>query len=204
VEGDETMPLSEYAASKLMAEVGLAELSDNSFHVYLLRNATAYGSSPVLRTDLVVNDLSAGMCSYNVAEIRSDGSPWRPLIHCLDMARAFQLFIERDPSKLNGTPINVGFNLENFQVRTIGNMVQNVWPGGDLIFSKSSAPDPRDYKVNFSLLEDTFPNFHPKYPLQIGVSDLKSSLIESGYSKNDRDSKRFVRLQEIRYRLSEL
>lgn len=123
-EEDETNPLSEYAASKLFAEEGLSKLATTDFHVYLLRNATAYGASPVFRTDLVVNDLSAGMCAVNKAEIRSDGSPWRPLIHCRDMARAFQLFLEADPFEVSGKPVNVGFETENFQVKDVGRVVQ--------------------------------------------------------------------------------
>ena len=93
-EDDPTNPLSEYALSKLYAEEGLAKLATQNFHVYLLRNATAYGSSSVVRTDLVVNDLSVGMLINGIAEIKSDGSPWRPLIHCRDMARVFKEFIE--------------------------------------------------------------------------------------------------------------
>ncbi len=203
-EQDETSPLSEYASSKLYAENGLRQLEANNFHVYLLRNATAYGASPVLRTDLVVNDLSAGMCATGIAEIRSDGSPWRPLIHCRDMARAFQLFIERDPIEVSGKPVNVGFTLENFQVKDIGAGVQKAWPEGSVYYLPNSISDPRDYKVDFSLLKNIFPDFEPKHPLSIGIPELRSLLIQIGYSQSDRDSKRYVRLNEIKARIHEL
>ncbi len=203
-EQDETNPLSEYASSKLYAEHGLSKLVADYFHVYLLRNATAYGASPVLRTDLVVNDLSAGMCATGIAEIRSDGSPWRPLIHCRDMARAFQLFIERDPIELSGKPVNIGFNLENFQVKDIGAGVQKAWPEGLVNYSPNSVSDPRNYKVDFSLLKNTFPDFEPEHPLSKGIPELRLLLIQIGYSQIERNSKRYVRLNELRARIREL
>ena len=203
-EQDETNPLSEYAASKLFAEKGLSQLTTSDFHVYLLRNATAYGASSVLRTDLVVNDLSAGMCATGIAEIRSDGSPWRPLIHCRDMARAFQLFMENDPALVSGKTINIGFELENFQVRDVGSGVQKSWPNGKVIYSSNATADPRDYKVDFSLLNSIFPNFQPEHPLNQGIPELKDLLIKIGYSKADHDAKRYVRLIELQSRIKEL
>lgn len=201
---DETNPLSEYAASKLFAEKGLSTLKSDNFHVFLLRNATAYGASLVLRTDLVVNDLSAGMCANGVAEIRSDGSPWRPLIHCRDMARAFQLFIESDPSSVSGKPINIGFEKENFQVREIGDGVQICWPEGKITYLPNAVSDPRDYKVNFSLLKSLFPSFEPLHPLSKGIPELRAQLLSISYSKRERDAKRFVRLNELQKRIGEL
>jgi len=203
-EQDETNPLSEYAASKLFAERGLSALASQAFHVYLLRNATAYGASPVLRTDLVVNDLSAGMCANGIAEIRSDGSPWRPLIHCRDMARAFQLFIENDPTNVSAYPINVGFKSENFQVREIGNLVQSSWPEGKLIYLPNAASDPRDYRVDFALLKSIFPNFGPDHPLSKGIPELRAHLLSISYSKEERNEKRFVRLNELQKRIGDL
>jgi len=203
-EKDKTNPLSEYAASKLFAENGLSLLASENFHVYLLRNATAYGASSVLRTDLVVNDLSAGMCATGVAEIRSDGSPWRPLIHCRDMARAFKLFIENNPIELSGNPVNIGFEQENFQVRDIGSGVQNSWLDGKVTYLPNATADPRDYKVDFSLLKSTFPNFEPERPLSVGIPELKKMLININYSIAERSAKRYVRLAELQNRIGEL
>lgn len=204
IESDSTNPLSEYAASKLFAEEGLINLASQIFSVYILRNATAYGSSPVFRTDLVVNDLSAGMCAQNTAEIRSDGSPWRPLIHCLDMARAFQLFIESDPKEVSGSPVNVGFTEENFQVRDIGRLVQEVWPDGLVHYLPNAQSDPRDYKVNFERLKTIFPEFSPVFPLSKGILDLRKHLEQMKYSEHERDAKRYVRLNELKKRIEEL
>jgi nucleoside-diphosphate-sugar epimerase len=203
-EQDETNPLSEYAASKLFAEKGLSALTANDFHVYLLRNATAYGDSPVFRTDLVVNDLSAGMCASGIAEIRSDGSPWRPLIHCRDMARAFQLFIENDPTLVSGKPVNVGFESENFQVKDVGNRVQESWPDGEISYLPNAVTDSRNYKVDFSLLNALFPSFRPEHPLSKGVIELRDFLLNIAYTKAQRESKRYVRIIELQNRIQEI
>ncbi len=203
-ESNSTNPLTEYSVSKLIAEEGLATLASDSFHVYLLRNATAFGASFVLRTDLVVNDLSAGMCAYGVAEIKSDGSPWRPLIHCRDMARVFKEFIEQDPVRVSGKPVNVGFEKENFQVKDIGSTVQSAWPDGEVRYLAGSTPDPRNYKVDFSLLKSIFPSLEPEYPLSEGIRDLRKLLEDIKYSKIDRQTNRFVRLTDLQKRIGEL
>jgi len=202
-EKDETNPLSEYASSKLYAENGISNLSSEGFHVYILRNSTAYGASKVLRTDLVVNDLSAGICATGVAEIKSDGSPWRPLIHARDMARAFVEFIEKDPRIVSGTPVNIGFKNENFQVRDIGSYVQSTWPEGKVVYQPNAVTDPRDYQVDFSLLESVFPDFQPEHPLSVGVPQLRTLLESIQYSNADRNRKRYVRLSELERRIGE-
>jgi nucleoside-diphosphate-sugar epimerase len=203
-EKDSTNPLSEYAASKLFAEEGLSKLASSNFHVYLLRNATAYGASSVLRTDLVVNDLSAGMCANGVAEIKSDGSPWRPLIHCRDMARAFKEFIEINPGQVSGRPVNVGFDSENFQVKDVGSGVQAAWPEGKVTYLPNASSDPRNYKVSFALFNSIFPSFKPENPLSVGIPDLRKLLQEIKYSASDRVSKKYVRLNELQQRIGEL
>lgn len=202
-EKDETNPLSEYASSKLYAENGISNLSSEGFHVYILRNSTAYGASKVLRTDLVVNDLSAGICATGVAEIKSDGSPWRPLIHARDMARAFVEFIEKDPRIVSGKPVNIGFKNENFQVRDIGSYVQSTWPEGKVVYQPNAVTDPRDYQVDFSLLESVFPDFQPEHPLSVGVPQLRTLLESIQYSNADRNRKRYVRLSELERRIRE-
>lgn len=201
---DETSPLSEYASSKLYAEQGLSKLATDSFHVYLLRNATAFGDSNVFRSDLVVNDLSVGMSVFGKAEIKSDGTPWRPLIHAKDMARAFKLFMEQDPIEISGKPINIGFNRENFQIREVGNIIKSAWDKCEITLNTSATFDPRDYKVDFSQLERLFPGFKPEHPLVKGVHELKSELMRIGYSIRDHESKRFVRLHELKSNISKL
>ena len=203
-ENDKTNPLSEYSASKILAENKLSNLADTNFKVYILRNATAYGTSSVFRTDLVVNDLSTSIHATGIAEIRSDGTPWRPFIHCRDMARAFQLFIESNPKPLSGKPINIGFNIQNFQVKDIGSLVLKSWQDGSVVYSPNVISDPKNYKVDFSLFESYFPTFKPEQLLSSGLEEMKDFLSKIGYSKIDRDSKRFIRISELQNRISEL
>ena len=204
VESDPTNPLSEYASSKLYAEKGLVDLASDEFDVYVLRNATAYGASSVFRTDLVVNDLSAGMCANGIAEIKSNGTPWRPLIHCRDMARAFVQFIENNPKQVSGLPINIGFEQENFQVKEIGKVVQSTWPRGKVKYLPSAIADLRDYKVDFSLLRSIFPMFKAENPLVLGVPALKEMLEGINYSTIDRISKKFIRIEELKKNIGAL
>lgn len=204
LESDQTNPLTEYSSSKLFAEVGLRRIAKKDFHVYILRNSTAYGASPVFRTDLVVNDLAAGMCANGVAEIKSDGSPWRPLIHCRDMARVFKEFIEHDPNQVSSFPINIGFEEENFQVKDIGDVVQSTWPSGVIRFLPSGTIDYRDYKVDFNLFRSIFPSFKPEFSLNSGVGNLKKFLEKINYSSADHISKKFVRIQELRKHINVL
>jgi hypothetical protein len=105
---------------------------------------------------------------------------------------------------LSGKPVNVGFEEENFQVKDIGTKVQASWPEGKVTYLPNSAADPRDYKVDFSLLKSTFPNFRPDHPLSVGIPELKNHLIAIGYSKDERDAKRYIRLIELQTRINAL
>lgn len=117
-------PLSAYAHSKVFAESGLAALADDDFAVAVLRNATAFGASPMLRIDLVANNLLACAVAKGAIRIMSDGEPWRPLIHCRDIARAFAAFARADKARINGKAVNVGANAENYQVKQIAAIIQ--------------------------------------------------------------------------------
>src|ERR1700730_18765065 len=127
-ENDPLNPLTAYAKSKIETEQAVSSLADNNFTPAYLRNATAYGHSPMLRVDLVVNNLLA--CAVATGEIRimSDGSPWRPLIHCRDIARAFVAFMTAPKDKIHNRAINVGGNNENYQVRDIADRVKQLIP----------------------------------------------------------------------------
>lgn len=196
-EQDPTNPLSDYAKSKLFAEQGLSKLADDEFKVYLLRNATAYGASKVFRTDLVINDLTSSLFATGIAEVLSDGSPWRPFIHAFDMARVFMLFLESSPAHLSGKAVNIGFTSENYQVRSVGDLILRNFEGGNLVFSLKPSIDPRDYKVDFSLFESNFPNFKAEFPIELGIPHLKNWLKQICFSQSDRNEGRYVRLKEL-------
>ena len=127
-EGDPLNPLTAYAKSKIETEQAVSRLADQNFTPVYLRNATAYGHSPMLRIDLVVNNLLA--CAVATGEIRimSDGTPWRPLIHCRDIAAAFVAFMNAPKEAIHNKAVNVGGNIENYQVRDIGDKVKELIP----------------------------------------------------------------------------
>ena len=133
-------PLTAYAKSKIETEQAVSRLADNDFTPAYLRNATAYGHSPMLRIDLVVNNLLA--CAVATGEIRimSDGSPWRPLIHCRDIARAFIAFMNAPRERIRNKAINVGGNAENYQVRDIADKVKELVPARRSPIQERSAP----------------------------------------------------------------
>jgi hypothetical protein len=120
------------------------------------------------------------------------------------MARAFQLFMENDPTRVNGKPVNVGFEEENFQVKEVGLGVQETWQEGIVFCAPNASVDPRDYKVSFDLLKSIFPAFAPEHPLKKGIPELRKLLESIGYSKADRDNKKYVRLNELQKRIGEM
>jgi nucleoside-diphosphate-sugar epimerase len=203
-EGDPLNPLTAYAKSKIETEQAVSALADQDFTPAYLRNATAYGHSPMLRIDLVVNNLLA--CAVATGEIRilSDGSPWRPLIHCHDIARAFVAFMNAPKQNIHNKAINVGGNRENYQVRDIGNKVQRLIPSAKINYTGEIGADPRNYRVKFDLLNKLLPDFKLQYTLSTGMEELHRKLVDHGFGKNDWIGDQFVRLRTLKGRLGRL
>jgi len=195
VESDPLNPLTAYARSKIEVEEAVRPLAGERFTPIFLRNATAYGDSPMLRVDLVVNNLLA--CAHALGEIRimSDGTPWRPLIHCRDIARAFLALAEADVPA--GTAVNVGANDENYQVRDVAALVQELVPDAQIEFTGEAGNDPRSYRVSFDLLSRLVPCFRLEYTLRRGMAELHEKLRERGFSRDDWEGDRFVRLRRL-------
>jgi nucleoside-diphosphate-sugar epimerase len=196
VETDPLNPLTAYARSKIEVEEAVRPLSDDSFAPVFLRNATAYGHSPMLRIDLVVNNLLA--CAVALGEIRimSDGTPWRPLIHCRDIARAFVAFAEAAELPA-GAAVNVGGNDENYQVRDVAALVEELVPGARVEFTGEAGNDPRSYRVDFGLLAELLPAFRLEYTLRRGMDELHAKLVQHEFSREDWDGDKFVRLRRL-------
>jgi len=203
-EGDPVHPLSAYARSKVETESAVSELADASFTPVYLRNATAYGHSPMLRIDLVVNNLLA--CALATGEIRimSDGTPWRPLIHCRDIARAFIAFMHAPREKVADKAVNVGGNSENYQVRDVADQVKRLVPGARITFTGEVGADPRNYRVKFDLLGTLLPDFRLEYNLASGMEALHRKLLEHGFNRADFEGDKFVRLRTLRKRLDRI
>jgi nucleoside-diphosphate-sugar epimerase len=199
-EGDPLNPLTAYAQSKIETETAVSRLADDSFSPVFLRNATAYGHSPMLRTDLVVNNLLGSAMAYGEIRIQSDGSPWRPLIHCRDIARAFLALAVAPRDVVHNRAINVGANQENYQVRDVADLVQRLIPSASVTYTGEVGADPRNYRVNFDLLSSLLPDFKLRYSLASGMEELYRKMVEHGFSRTDFEGDRFVRLRTLKNR----
>ncbi|MCK6549013.1 SDR family oxidoreductase [Myxococcota bacterium] len=200
----ELNPLTAYAKSKIETEKQVAPLADEHFSPAFLRNATAYGYSPNLRIDLVVNNLLGCAIANGEIRIMSDGSPWRPLIHCRDIARAFVAFAKAPKEAIHGKAINVGGNKENYQVRDIGNEVQRLIPGAKITYTGEVGADPRNYRVTFDMLNTLIPDYKLSYNVASGMEELYKKYVDHGFSKKDWDGPQFVRLRTLKGRLDML
>lgn len=203
-EGDPLNPITPYATSKIESEQLISPLADDSFTPVYMRNATAYGFSKMLRTDLVVNNLLGSALSYNEIRIMSDGSPWRPLIHCRDIARAAIAFMEAPKEKVHNLAVNVGGNSENYQVKDVADQVQRLIPGADITFTGEIGEDPRNYRVNFDLLANVLPNFKLAYNLESGMEELHQKMLEHKFGAPDFEGDKFVRLRTLAKRMDRL
>ncbi len=203
-EDDPLRPLTAYARSKIEAEAAILELADAGFSPASLRNATCYGDSPMLRIDLVANNLLASALAYGEIRIQSDGTPWRPLVHCRDVARAFVAFAEAPRDAIHAKVLNVGANEENHQVRDVAAQVERLMPSARVTFTGEVGADPRNYRVRFDRLRAALPEFRLDYTLASGMEELFGRMRDRGFGKAEFEGERFVRLRTLRGRLERL
>jgi nucleoside-diphosphate-sugar epimerase len=191
-------PVSAYAVSKVETERQVGPLADEHFSPAFLRNSTAYGYSPNLRIDLVANNLLACALARGDIRIMSDGTPWRPLVHCHDIARAFVQFVEAPREKIHNQSVNIGANEQNYQVRDVGDAVARLVPGAKIVYTGEVGPDPRNYRVKFDKLTALFPDFRLKYNLQTGLEELLQKFRDHHFSLKDFEGDQFVRLRALK------
>lgn len=203
-ETDPVNPVTAYASSKIDSELAIALLADKSFCPVFLRNSTAYGHSPMLRIDLVVNNLLACAVARGDIRIMSDGTPWRPLIHCRDIARAFIAFLDVPRDAVCGQSVNIGANCENYQVRDVGDRVRQLLPQASIIYTGEVGEDPRNYRVNFDLLYRLLPDFKLEYDLSSGMEELHRKLRDHSFTLTDFESDKFVRFRTLKKRLDRI
>ena len=194
-------PVSVYAETKVKSEETLGELADSKFSPVYLRNATAYGTSPRLRLDLVLNHLLASGYTTGTIKVLTDGTPWRPLIHCRDIARAFVHFMKAPVDLIHDRAFNIGALKETYQVRDVARVVKHLMPECALSFAEGATSDPRDYKVDFTRLSSAFPDFKLKYTLMSGATELLDHFHRFDMSKDCLTGDRFIRLKTLKQKL---
>jgi len=189
-------PLTPYGESKIRSEQDLGALADDDFSPVFLRNATAYGFSPRLRGDLVVNDLVGNALLAGEVRLRSNGMAWRPLVHADDIASAFVALLEAPRESVHGRAFNVGDSAENYLIRDVAELVHEI-VGGTVTFAAGAGADARNYRVSAERIAREVPTFRPQWTLRKGIEELAEAYERHGLQLDDLMGERHQRIKRI-------
>ncbi len=190
-------PVTPYAESKVWVERDVLKLADDEFSPTFMRNATVYGVSPRLRGDLVVNNLVGWAITTGKVMLKSDGTPWRPLVHVEDVCKAFAVALKAPRESVHAQAFNVGRQGENYRVRTVAELVHKAVPGSELSFAEGAGADPRCYRVDFSKIARVLPEFNPGWDVARGILQLRDAFRAVGITRDDLEGDRYLRIKTI-------
>jgi nucleoside-diphosphate-sugar epimerase len=197
-EESEPAPITAYAKSKILVERDIASLASPEFSPTFLRNATAYGASPRMRFDIVLNNLSGLAWTTKEIKMTSDGQPWRPLVHVQDICQAIACTLEAEQDVIHNKIFNVGDTQENYRVREIAEIVSKTFPGCQLSFGKSDGDD-RSYRVSFDTIQAALPAFRPMWNARKGAEQLRELFERIDMTDERFQFRAFTRIKQLQY-----